>query len=215
MLLTHNHGLSQTLPRFMKRIFDIIGASVALLILSPVLLTIAFLVKKDGGSAFFKQKRLGLNGEIFYCLKFRSMVVGSDQILVQYLNAHPEIRAEWQTYKKLRNGDPRVTKIGKALRRRSLDELPQLLNVLKGDMSLVGPRPILLVELDEYGNDVSHYYRVRPGITGLWQVSGRNDVSYAQRVQMDSWYVRNWSLWHDIAIICKTFPVVFKRSGAY
>ncbi|MGB9152386.1 MAG: undecaprenyl-phosphate galactose phosphotransferase WbaP [Alphaproteobacteria bacterium] len=215
MLLTHNHGLSHKVPRFIKRSFDIVVSSIALLVLSPLLVTIILLVNKDGGAAFFKQKRLGLNGRTFYCLKFRSMVLNSDHILMQHLNAHPEIQAEWQTYKKLRNGDPRVTHIGKFLRSKSLDELPQLINVLKGDMSLVGPRPILLVELDEYGNDVSHYYRVRPGITGLWQVSGRNNVSYAQRVEMDSWYVRNWSLWHDIAIICKTFPVVFKRDGAY
>ena len=215
MLLTHNHGLSHKMPQLFKRAFDIVGASAALLMLSPVFAAIAIMVKRDGGAAFFKQKRLGLNGKIFYCLKFRSMVVGGDQILAQYLSANPEIHAEWQTYKKLRNGDPRVTRVGKTIRRLSLDELPQLINVLKGDMSLVGPRPILLVEVDEYGNDVSHYCRVRPGITGLWQVSGRNDVSYAQRVAMDSWYVRNWSLWHDIAIICKTFPVVLKRDGAY
>ena len=121
-----------------------------------------------------------------------------------------------ETDKKLRNGDPRVTQHRKVPSQQKLDELPQIINVLKGDMSMVGPRPIIcLPKLDKYGNDVSHYYRVRPGITGLWQVSGRNNVSYAQRVQMDSWYVRNWSLWHDIAIICKTFPVVFKRDGAY
>jgi undecaprenyl-phosphate galactose phosphotransferase len=108
-----------------------------------------------------------------------------------------------------------VTPIGKFLRKTSIDELPQLLNVLKGEMSIVGPRPIIVAETEKYDSDIIHYYRVRPGITGLWQVSGRNDVSYAERVSMDSWYVRNWSLWHDIAIICKTFPAVFKRNGAY
>src|SRR5262249_45054225 len=111
--------------------------------------------------------------------------------------------------------DPRVTRIGALLRKTSLDELPQLINVLRGDMSIVGPRPIIMAEVKKYDNDIAHYYRVRPGITGLWQVSGRNDVSYSQRVQMDSWYVRNWSLWNDIAIICKTVPAVVKKNGAY
>lgn len=214
MLLTHNHGLNQLLPRFMKRAFDILVASCALAVLSPVLLTVAFIVKRDGGPALFGHKRLGRQGKSFPCLKFRSMIINSDAALKKHLEANAEARAEWQRDHKLRD-DPRVTRIGKILRRTSIDELPQLLNVLKGDMSIVGPRPIIVAETEKYDNDISHYYRVRPGITGLWQVSGRNDVSYTQRVQMDSWYVRNWSLWHDIAIICKTFPVVFNRNGAY
>jgi undecaprenyl-phosphate galactose phosphotransferase len=142
------------------------------------------------------------------------MGVNSDAVLKKYLANNPMALAEWQCDHKLRN-DPRVTRFGRFLRRTSIDELPQLLNVLKGDMSIVGPRPIIVAETEKYDSDISHYYRVRPGITGLWQVSGRNDVSYKERVSMDSWYVRNWSLWHDIAIICKTIPVVLKREGAY
>ncbi|MDR3450395.1 MAG: undecaprenyl-phosphate galactose phosphotransferase WbaP [Alphaproteobacteria bacterium] len=214
MLLTHNHGLNQRFPRTMKRTFDIVVSSLALLALSPVLLTVAFIVRKDGGPALFGHRRLGMLGKSFPCLKFRSMAVNSDVALKKLLEESAEAREEWERDHKLRN-DPRVTPIGKFLRRTSIDELPQLINVLRGDMSIVGPRPIIVAETQKYDNDISHYYRVRPGITGLWQVSGRNDVSYAQRVRMDSWYVRNWSLWHDIAIICKTIPAVFKRDGAY
>ena len=214
MLLTHSHGLNQRLPRYLKRTFDVVIASTALAILGPVLLIMAAIIKMDGGPALYGHKRLGLKGEPFSCLKFRSMIVGSDAALKKYLADNPTAREEWQRDHKLRN-DPRVTRIGKFLRRTSIDELPQLLNVLKGDMSIVGPRPIIVAETEKYDSDITHYYRVRPGITGLWQVSGRNDVSYAERVRMDSWYVRNWSLWHDIAIICKTFPAVLKRGGAY
>jgi len=214
MLLTHNHRLNQRLPRLIKRGFDITLASLALLVLSPILLTVALIVKMDGGNALFGHKRLGLNGKAFPCLKFRSMIINSDIALKKYLAENAEARQEWQRDHKLKN-DPRVTRIGKFLRMTSIDELPQLINVLRGDMSIVGPRPIIVAETEKYDSDISHYYRVRPGITGLWQVSGRNDVSYAERVSMDSWYVRNWSLWHDIAIICKTVPVVLKRSGAY
>jgi undecaprenyl-phosphate galactose phosphotransferase len=155
-----------------------------------------------------------MNGRYFPCLKFRSMIVNSDAVLKKHLATNAEARAEWEREHKLRN-DPRVTRLGKILRRTSIDELPQLLNVLRGEMSIVGPRPIIVAETEKYDNDISHYYRVRPGITGLWQVSGRNDVSYAERVRMDSWYVRNWSLWHDIVIVCKTFGVVLKGRGAY
>lgn len=214
MLLTHSHGINQTIPTFAKRVFDISVSSVALIALSPVMLLIAGLIRLDGGSSLFGHKRLGRNGRTFPCLKFRTMVMGADEILKEHLKNNPEAAEEWNATQKLQN-DPRVTRLGKFLRSTSLDELPQLINVLKGDMSLVGPRPIVRNEIEHYNNDIIHYYRVRPGITGLWQVSGRNDVSYAERVQMDSWYVRNWSLWHDIAIICKTFPAVLKRSGAY
>ena len=214
MLLTHNHGLNQWLPRFMKRAFDIVVASSTLLVLSPILLVVALIVKMDGGPALFGHKRLGRNGKSFSCLKFRSMNVNSDAVLKKKLAEIAEARIEWQRDHKLRN-DPRVTGIGKFLRSASIDELPQLVNVLRGEMSIVGPRPIIVAETEKYDNDISHYYRVRPGITGVWQISGRNDVSYAQRVQMDSWYVCNWSLWCDIKIICKTFPAVLKRAGAY
>jgi Undecaprenyl-phosphate galactose phosphotransferase WbaP len=213
-LLTHSSGLEQPMPRFIKRMFDIVVSGTALLLASPLMLVLAVLVKRDGGPVFFGHKRIGKNGETFYCLKFRSMIANSQSILERYLAENPEAKAEWEATQKLKN-DPRVTAFGNFLRSSSLDELPQLLNVLNGEMSLVGPRPIVKDEVSKYDYDIAHYYRVSPGITGLWQVSGRNDVSYAQRVKMDSWYVRNWSLWHDIAILCKTLPALLKRQGAY
>ncbi|MFY9288192.1 MAG: undecaprenyl-phosphate galactose phosphotransferase WbaP [Alphaproteobacteria bacterium] len=214
MLMAQNVGLERTSARLIKRSFDIVLSLTALLVLSPILLLMAALVKLDGGSAFYTHKRIGLNGKIFSCLKFRSMINRSDEVLKKYLETHPLAKAEWQRDHKLRK-DPRVTSIGALLRRTSLDELPQIINVLKGDMSIVGPRPIVVAEAEKYNYDIAFYYRVQPGITGLWQVSGRNDVSYADRVRMDSWYVRNWSLWNDIVIIFKTIPAVLWRDGAY
>lgn len=214
LLLAQNHGLDRGLPCFIKRTFDIVVSLAALAVLGPFLLVIALLVKLDGGKALYGHKRLGLNNKAFSCLKFRSMIVNSDEVLKKYLAENEEARIEWMRDYKLRN-DPRVTRIGAFLRRTSIDELPQLINVLKGEMSIVGPRPIVMAETEKYSYDISYYCRVRPGITGLWQVSGRSDVSYADRVHMDAWYVRNWSVWHDIAIIFKTFPAVLKRDGAY
>ncbi|HEU0117738.1 MAG TPA: undecaprenyl-phosphate galactose phosphotransferase WbaP [Alphaproteobacteria bacterium] len=214
MLLARNSGLEQPLPRILKRTFDLFFATLGLIVLSPFLLLVAALIKLDGGDAFYRHRRIGLNGKVFSCLKFRSMVVNSDAVLSKYLDANPVAKAEWLRDHKLRK-DPRTTRIGRLLRRTSMDELPQLFNVLSGSMSIVGPRPIIVAETEKYDSDIAFYYRVRPGITGLWQISGRNDVSYAERVRMDSWYVRNWSLWHDITIICKTFNVVLKQRGAY
>lgn len=214
MLYASNSGLEQPIPRILKRTVDIIASALALIVLSPLLLIILALVKLDLGPIIFGHSRVGRNGKEFNCYKFRSMKPNSQTILQQYLVEHPEAKGEWEESHKLKY-DPRITRVGDILRRFSLDELPQLVNVLKGDMSLVGPRPIVTSEVSKYESDIAHYYRVRPGITGLWQVSGRSDVSYAQRVQMDSWYVRNWSLWHDIAIICKTFPALLSRKGAY
>lgn len=213
-LLTYSSGLEQPLPRFIKRAFDVAVAGTLLLLASPVMLLIALMVKRDGGPVFFGHARIGKNGSIFQCLKFRSMIHHAQAVLEKYLEQNPEARAEWEADHKLKN-DPRITKFGAFLRRSSLDELPQLINVLKGEMSLVGPRPIVNGEVPKYSSDIAHYYRVSPGITGLWQVSGRNDVTYEQRVAMDSWYVRNWTLWHDIVILCKTVPALLKRSGAY
>lgn len=215
MLMAPNSNLEMPLPRMLKRTLDVIGSGLGLLVLSPIFLTLVALVKRDGGPAFFGDERVGLNGKTFCCLKFRSMVMDADRILWQHLEANPQKKMEWTMYHKLREGDPRVTRIGLFLRRWSLDELPQLINVLRGDMSLVGPRPIMARERDTYSSDLVHYCRVRPGLTGLWQVSGRSDVSFARRVQMDIWYVRNWSLWHDLAIVCKTIPAILKKTGAY
>ena len=213
-LLTYNSGLEQSLQRFVKRAFDIAVSGSLLLLASPVMLIVALLVKRDGGPVLFGHARIGKNGTIFNCLKFRSMLHNSQAILERHLAANPEAQAEWEADHKLKH-DPRVTRFGAFLRSSSLDELPQLFNVLKGEMSLVGPRPIVNGEVPKYHYDIAHYYRVSPGITGLWQVSGRNDVTYEQRVAMDSWYVRNWTLWHDVVILCKTVPALLKRSGAY
>jgi undecaprenyl-phosphate galactose phosphotransferase len=214
MLMTQNSGLQHPLRQSMKRAMDIIVSATALIVLSPIMLAVAWMTRRDGGPALYGHSRLGRNNTSFACLKFRSMVINGDEVLKEYLASNASARAEWASTRKLQN-DPRVTKIGKFLRKSSLDELPQLLNVLRGEMSLVGPRPIVTAEVSKYEGDIAHYYRVRPGITGLWQVSGRNDVTYGQRVHMDSWYVRNWSLWHDIAIMFKTIPALLKRSGAY
>ena len=213
-LLTRHSGLEQPLPRLIKRLFDIVVSGMVLLLLSPAMLMIAVMVKRDGGPVFFGHRRIGKGGKAFYCLKFRTMIAGSADVLRRHLEESPEAKAEWDATHKLKN-DPRITRFGAFLRSSSLDELPQLINVLRGQMSLVGPRPIVKAEIKKYQQDIAHYYRVSPGVTGLWQVSGRNDVTYEQRVQMDSWYVRNWSLWHDIAILCKTFPALLKRHGAY
>jgi undecaprenyl-phosphate galactose phosphotransferase len=214
LLMTCCNKLEQSVSRVMKRSFDVAVSGTMLLLASPIMLAIGLLVRSDGGPALYGHPRIGQKGKVFSCLKFRSMVTDGDAALREYLAATPDAQAEWEATRKLKF-DPRITRIGRFLRKSSLDELPQLFNVLRGDMSLVGPRPIVKEEVVNYEKDISHYYNVRPGITGLWQVSGRNDVTYAQRVKMDSWYVRNWSLWQDIAILFKTFPAVFKRDGAY
>lgn len=205
---------SKSLQLAAKRSMDVLVSGTALVLLSPLMLTLAVLVKRDGGPALFGHARLGKNGETFKCLKFRSMIHNSQEVLVRYLAENAEARAEWEADHKLKN-DPRVTRVGSFLRRSSLDELPQLINVLKGEMSLVGPRPIVTAEVVKYDRAIAYYYSVRPGITGLWQVSGRNDVSYDERVQLDSFYVRNWSFWRDVAIMLKTVPALLGRSGAY
>ena len=156
---------------------------------------------------------MGEKGREFQCRKFRTMHVDSDAILKQVLENDPLRAAEWARDQKLRN-DPRVTAIGEFLRKTSLDELPQLLNVIRGEMSLVGPRPVTYAEVLRYGEDAEYYLAAKPGITGLWQVSGRNETTYMRRVELDAWYVKNWSLWQDIAIMFKTFPAVLLRRGA-
>lgn len=213
-LMVCDNKLDQVLPRLLKRCFDLMGSSLALILLSPLFLVIAFIVRNDGGPIFFKHQRLGLNGHSFDCLKFRSMIFNADQVLQKHLAENAEARSEWERDHKLKN-DPRITAFGAFLRSSSIDELPQLINVLWGQMSLVGPRPIVVDEIRRYNKDIHYYNRVRPGITGLWQVSGRNDISYAERVKMDAWYVCNWSPWLDIKIILKTFPVLLNRKGAY
>lgn len=201
---------------WLKRGFDLFGAICGLLLLAPLLSYVAWRIKCEGGpgAIFFGHVRVGMNGVPFKCWKFRTMVHNSQEVLEHLLATDPEARAEWDTDFKLKN-DPRITKIGAFLRKTSLDEIPQLWNVICGEMSLVGPRPIIDAELERYGDKVDFYLEARPGLTGLWQVSGRNDTSYAERVALDAWYVKNWNLWYDIAIVCKTIKTVVSGRGAY
>lgn len=197
-----------------KRVFDIIAALSALVLFAPLLLVLAMLVRRDGGPILYGHKRVGRHGKTFRCLKFRTMVVNSEQVLKDLLARDPEARAEWEREFKLKN-DVRVTRLGRFLRHSSLDELPQIWNVLRGEMSFVGPRPIIDEELERYGDARKYYLMATPGITGLWQVSGRNDVDYATRVSLDVSYVTNWTFRSDIGILFKTFFVVIRGSGAY
>ncbi|HTH61524.1 MAG TPA: sugar transferase [Paraburkholderia sp.] len=200
--------------RFVKRGFDLTLGSVLIVALSPLLIGLWIAVRRDGGPALYGHLRVGRNGQKFRCLKFRSMVVNADQVLRHLLETDPQARAEWERDFKLRN-DLRITPIGHFLRRTSLDELPQLWNVVRGDMSLVGPRPVIDQELERYGDDVDYYLMTKPGMTGLWQVSGRSNTDYATRVSLDVAYAKGWSLSRDIAILFKTFKVVVQGSGAY
>ena len=185
-----------------------------LMLLAPVLLLIVFLIWKcDGAPVLFGHYRVGLNGKLFRCMKFRSMRRDSERVLAELLRDDPQARAEWARDQKL-SDDPRITPVGQFLRRSSLDELPQLLNVIRGEMSLVGPRPITVAELTRYGNVRWDYLSVRPGITGLWQVSGRNNTTYEERVSLDRRYVEQRSVLFDIAILAKTVRVVLLREGA-
>jgi lipopolysaccharide/colanic/teichoic acid biosynthesis glycosyltransferase len=179
----------------------------------PLLLIVAALVATDGGPVFFRHKRVGRSGTHFGCLKFRTMIPDAEHTLVEYLQHHEEAADEWRKHQKL-TFDPRITTIGKALRASSIDEIPQLINVLRGEMSLVGPRPVTLEELSRYGADAEHYKAVLPGITGLWQVNGRNSLTYEQRIEFDVEYVKRWSLLLDMSILFRTPWVVFSREGA-
>jgi Undecaprenyl-phosphate galactose phosphotransferase WbaP len=213
-LLRVRNNLRRWPARLTKRLFDTLVAALLLVMLLPMMLLIALLLKLEGGSVLFAHQRIGKNGRKFDCYKFRSMVPNAEQQLQSLLQHNAHLKAEWDKEHKLKD-DPRISRMGDFLRRTSLDELPQLFNVLKSEMSLVGPRPIVEDELQKYGLDKSYYLMVRPGMTGLWQVSGRNDVDYETRVYLDAWYVKNWSLWYDLAILFKTVKVVFGRNGAY
>jgi len=214
VMLSSQNNLAEPLMRAIKRAFDIVVAGTLLMLLAPFFLAMVTIIRRDGGPALFAHQRIGMNGQRFGCLKFRTMVTDADAVLRRLLETDAAARAEWELDFKLRN-DPRITPIGRFLRKTSLDELPQLINVLRGEMSLVGPRPIVEAEIPRYGEDIRYYLEARPGITGLWQVSGRNDSGYARRVRLDAWYVKNWSLWHDIAILVKTVRVLFTQEGAY
>jgi Undecaprenyl-phosphate galactose phosphotransferase WbaP len=215
LLLKIKNNLLSPLNRIFKRLFDIVFGGMIFLGLFPVLLVISFLIRIDSkGPVVFAHKRIGRRGMVFPCYKFRTMIPDAEKVLERHLSENPAMREEWEREFKLKN-DPRITKIGRFLRRTSLDELPQLLNIIRGEMSLVGPRPIVSKEVSKYKEYITDYYMVRPGLTGLWQVSGRNDIDYESRVQMDSWYVRNWSFWMDISMLIKTVKVVLEKTGAY
>jgi exopolysaccharide production protein ExoY len=201
--------------RVTKRFIDIILASSAIILLAPLLvLCFVFAILTSPGSAFFRHQRVGFRGRYFGCLKFRTMVTNSDDCLREYLTANPEANKEWAATRKLRF-DPRVTALGSILRKTSLDELPQLFNVLMGDMSIVGPRPVTYEELVRYSTSVRAYLSCRPGITGLWQVSGRSATTYSRRIACDTFYARNWSLMLDAEIMILTIPAMLNSENAY
>ena len=202
-------------PRLTKAILDRALTVLVGILTLPLLALITLLVWCDSpGPIFYGHQRLGQNARPFTAWKFRSMVTNGEQALEQFLMANPDHRQEWEEERKLK-WDPRVTRTGRFLRRTSLDELPQLWNVLRGEMSLVGPRPIVGDEIRYYADTFELYKRVLPGITGLWQVSGRSDVTYGERVNLDAYYVRNWSVWLDVYILTKTIGAVLRGDGAY
>jgi Undecaprenyl-phosphate galactose phosphotransferase WbaP len=199
----------------MKRCLDLIAGTALVLLLIPLFLIICIAIKiTSPGPVLFSHLRYGRDGKAFRVLKFRTMVTNEAQILEDHLQRHPERMLEWQICHKLKN-DPRITGVGRLLRRYSLDELPQLFNILAGHMSLVGPRPIVQSEIVRYATSYDLYTRVTPGLTGLWQVSGRNNTTYEERVAFDEYYIRNWSIWMDIYILARTFQAVLRAEGAY
>ncbi len=215
MVLEIKNNLAQPLNYISKRLIDYASAMfISAILFIPMLMIILAIKLTSKGPAIYKQKRIGKNGKLFWCYKFRTMYKDAEKRLKSILAANPEAKKEWNQFFKLKN-DPRITSIGNFLRSTSMDELPPLLNILKGEMSLVGPRPVIMKEInDYYKDDAVFYYRVPPGLTGLWQVSGRSNTSYEYRVSLDSWYVKNWDLWLDIMILFKTIGVVIKRDGA-
>lgn len=209
-----DHAVDRSsLSEQLKRLADIIVSAALILFISPLLICIALIVRQDGGPALFAHERVGRGGKSFKCLKFRSMRINAEEALEDYLEAHPEARREWIERQKLKE-DVRITKIGRTLRLWSLDELPQLFNVLRGDMSLIGPRPITVPELNRYGSRAKYYLQRTPGISGLWQVSGRNKTTYRRRVAIDTIYAKRFSLALDLSILLRTIPTVLLRRGA-
>lgn len=199
----------------LKRALDLVGGALLLvpfLLLYPVVALLLW--REDPGPVLYRHLRVGQGGRRFFALKFRTMRQDGEEVLRRYLEANPEAQAEWVRERKLRE-DPRVLRVGRWLRRLSLDELPQALNVLRGEMSLVGPRPVTEEELERYGESLELYLRVRPGLTGLWQVSGRNGVPYERRVALDRYYVQNWSVWLDLYLLARTTWAVFRKEGAW
>ena len=208
-----NLGLRRKMYFATKRLFDILVSAFSLVILSPLFLIIFLLIKIDSkGSVFYKHKRIGKNGEYIYLYKFRSMYIDSKERLEELLK-DPKIKKEWEENFKLEN-DPRITRVGNILRKTSLDELPQLLNILKGDMSLVGPRPVIDGEIEKYGKNKDKFLSVTPGLTGWWACNGRSCTSYEDRIKLELYYVDNCSIMLDIKCLFKTVLAVIKRDGA-
>lgn len=216
ILLGIKNNLAKKTNRRIKRMFDLIIGSIIFIVILPILLIIAILIKLDSkGPVFFNAKRIGKNGKLFKCYKFRSMYQNADELLIRHLDNNPELKDQWNKFQKLKGNDIRVTKIGFFIRKYSLDELPQIFNVLKGDMSLVGPRPYLPREKELMNSFYNIIITTLPGITGYWQVSGRANVTFEGRLKLDNWYIRNWSIWIDMILLIKTIKVVFCGKGAY
>lgn len=214
-LIVFQNRLKSRYRLWIKQLSDILLTTITLPILIPLMLFIAYKIRKEepGSSILFKQKRLGQNGKVFVCYKFRTMFEDNDNKLEAYLKEHPEEIEYYDIYHKYKN-DPRITKIGHFLRRTSLDEITQIFNVMKNEMSFIGPRPYMLNEKDKIGKDIHLILTVKPGITGLWQVSGRSEVDFHSRVKLDAWYIRNWNLWMDLIILVKTVKTVVVQKGA-
>lgn len=209
------HNLTKRLARFLKRFVDIFLLLISAPITIPLTVVVAIIVKLTSpGPVFYGHTRIGRNGRTFKCWKFRSMVIDADKQLEKILAENPQMRAEWEKDRKFTD-DPRITKIGKILRKTSIDEIPQFFNILIGEMSFIGPRPVTEPELSKYGDKANFILSVRPGLSGMWQISGRSDTGYEERVTLDSYYIQNWSVWLDVWIIIRTIYVVLKGKGAY
>ncbi len=216
LLLQVRNNLARLPQRIVKRSLDIIGSIFAMILLAPLFAVLAFLIKReDGGPVFFVQDRIGRGGKHFRCWKFRTMVVDAEAQMARWADENPVLLARYRETNFKLHADPRVTRIGRHIRCMSLDELPQIFNVFRGEMSLVGPRPLLARELPNYGAVITLYERVRPGITGLWQISGRSHTTFAARVSYDEWYIKNWTVWYDMVIMLQTVRVLMRREGAY
>lgn len=215
LLINFENNLLRYNNRVLQYVFNKLASVVIFILLLPLLVVLGLLVLLDSrGPVIYKARRIGYSNTDFYVYKFRTMYQDADKKLKDLLDSNPEFKSEFERDFKLRD-DPRITRIGRFLRRTSLDELPQLINVLKGEMNLVGPRPIVRDEIKKYGSAFDELIKIKPGITGLWQVSGRNDLDYEKRVELDLFYIKNWSLWMDIMILMKTFFIVIKSRGAY
>lgn len=202
--------------RFVKRLIDILGGLVGTVLLVPITFCVYLarkILKEDDGPLFYEQLRIGKNGKVFRLYKFRSMCIGADKKLKEYLEQNEEARKEFEENQKLKD-DPRITKIGNFLRKTSLDEFPQMINILKGEMSFIGPRPVVDGEIEKYGTNKAKFLSVKPGLTGYWQANGRSNTTYDERIEMELYYVDNQSLWLDIKIFFKTFISVIKKEGA-